>query len=61
MVLPKPLGGRAERGSKRMTLGTSSAGDQISRVEIHHQEGTSGKEKQEIKSMHLEMKGEDRM
>lgn len=60
MVLPKPLGGRAERESKMMTLG-SSAGDQISRVEIHQREGTSGKEKQEIKSMHLEMKGEDRM
>lgn len=40
MVLPEPLGGRAERGSKMMTL-RSSAGDQISRVEIHQQEGTS--------------------
>lgn len=39
-VLPKSLGDRAERGRKMMALG-SSAGDQISRVEIHQQEGTS--------------------
>lgn len=39
-MLPTSLGDGVERGSKMLAPG-SSAADQISRVEIHQQEGTS--------------------